>query len=214
MVTVSRKFEDDIHPEEKSLLGFEILLRWVNPLVQLANQRPLVDSDVWRPPTRDGTHDLSSQFWSEWYKELDFAEHERREANFVRVLMRVFGWRILLGGTSQFLFLLFQIGQPFLVGQLVQYIQTGEGGLRVGIGYALAFAALSLCSSVAISVTLDNLRRSGVVMRSTLMIAIYEQALKLTTAARLSNTIGQTTNLMAIDAEKLNLSIQFVHFLW
>lgn len=25
---------------------------------------------------------------------------------------------------------------------------------------------------------------------------------------------GQTTNLMAIDAEKLNLAIQFVHFLW
>lgn len=31
---------------------------------------------------------------------------------------------------------------------------------------------------------------------------------------QVQNTVGQTTNLMAIDAEKLFLAIQFIHFIW
>jgi len=131
---------------------------------------------------------------------------------------------------------LFTFGQPFLIGQLVSYVQSGEGGIGVGIGYALGFAALSLIASTSFSIAFDILRRLGVAVRSCLMLAVYEQSLKLTTSARMQNTIGipliiayplfsvylsvvcrcagQTTNLMAIDCEKLNLAAPYVHFLW
>ena len=54
----------------------------------------------------------------------------------------------------------------------------------------------------------------GISIRSGMMMLIYEHALKLTSNSKQKNTVGQMTNLMAIDAEKLFLAAQFLHFLW
>lgn len=120
---MSQKFEGDIHPEEKSLLGFQILLTWLNPLIQLSNQRPLVDNDVWNPPTRDRVNQTAAVFWDEWEKEIDACEgwndesiepeKRKRSPSLLRVLFRTFGWKLALSGCVQIVFFLFQIGQPF-----------------------------------------------------------------------------------------------------
>ena len=40
------------------------------------------------------------------------------------------------------------------------------------------------------------------------------KALHLTTAARMQSSVGQTTNLVAIDSEKLFQAVLFCHFIW
>ena len=54
----------------------------------------------------------------------------------------------------------------------------------------------------------------GLGVRAATMMAVYQHSLGLTASARLGTTVGSTTNLMAIDAEKLFLTTQFIHFLW
>eukprot|EP01039_Chlorochromonas_danica_P012867 gene12867-14826_t len=141
------------------------------------------------------------------------AELAHRDPSLVRALFIAYGHRLLLSGIYQVSFLVFQLVQPFLVAALVQYISEG-GSFRRGIGLALGFAAVALVCSISIAQALAQLRKLGVAVRSGIMMAVYEQALRLTTAARMSSTVGQTTNLMAIDSEKLNIAVQFVHFLW
>ncbi|RYH19548.1 ATP-binding cassette domain-containing protein [archaeon] len=204
---------DKRHPEER-VVFFDILLQWINPLIKLANKRTLKSSDVWDCPEHETVEVQAEKFWAAWYDECDVATQENRQASLLKALFKAFGTRFTMAGLYQFAFFLLQFAQPFLVGALVGYVRTGEGGLGRGIGLAIGFAAISSVSSIFLSRTFDSLRRLGVAIRSGVMMAVYEQALKLTTASRLQNTVGQTTNLMAIDAEKLNLAVQFIHFLW
>ncbi len=195
-----------VHPEEQ--VWADLLLSWLSPLIRLANERPLKEEDVWPCPTSETVHQQGSQFWEAWNH-----ERKRAEPSMVRALLGAFGHRFFIAGCWQLSFLLFQLAQPFLVGALVQFISEG-GSLGRGIGLALGFAGASLICSISISQALSQLRKLGVAVRCGVMMAVYEQALRLTTAARMSGTVGQTTNLMAIDAEKLNIAVQFAHFLW
>lgn len=114
----------------------------------------------------------------------------------------------------QLLFVLFQIGQPFLVGQLVKYVRTGEGGIGFGVAMAITLGVISTCSSIAITIVFYITRIIGIEVKAAMMMAVYEKTLCITSAAKQENTVGQTTNLAAIDAEKIFLAAQFPHFLW
>lgn len=200
------------HPE--STAYFDILLRWINPLIELANKRPLTPADVWDCPSHETVEYHTSNFWKAWLEEVKHAEETSRKPSFVWALFVAFGDRLLIAGAMQLGFLILQLGQPFLVAEIVSYIQNGEGGIGRGVGFAIGFGALAFGSSLLLSRVFDVLRRLGDAVRAGVMMAVYEQSLKLTTAARLKNTIGQTTNLIAIDVEKLNLAVQFFHYLW
>ena len=96
------------------------------------------------------------------------------------------------------------------------FIATGAGGISYAVGISIALGVVFLVSSLCFSATFftlhGTLRRLGVAVRSGVMMAVYKQSLKLTSASRLTNTVGQTTNLIAI--EKLFLAAQFFHFIW
>ena len=201
------------HPEERSYC-FDFLLRWINPLIQLASVRKIEEKDIWPCPKSEDVKEQVQILWKAWYDEVDKAEEQKRKPSLRNALWTGYGNRLLRAGIFQFFFMLFQLGQPFLVGELVGFVQNGDGGLRRGLGLTFGFAAVSLCSSICIAAALDSLRRLGVAVRCAAMMAVYEQALKLTTSARMKNSVGQTTNLMSIDAEKLNIAVQFIHFLW
>lgn len=203
---------DKRHPELR--IHVDVLLRWINPLIQLANKRPLTNDDVWPCPPKELVEVQSAAFWRGWEQECERAYEQGRKPSFLWALALAYGDRLVLTGVFQIIFLILQLIQPFLVGELVKYIQTGDGGIETGIGLALGFGAVAFVSSIVLSQVFYLLRRLGDVLRAGVMMAVYEQTLRLTTAARLQNTIGQTTNLIAIDAEKLNLAVQFIHFLW
>jgi uncharacterized membrane protein len=112
------------------------------------------------------------------------------------------------------MFIMFQVGQPFLVGQLVAYVRTGDGGIGRGIGLAIALGAISICSSIAVTIIFYVTRVIGMEVKAAMMMAVYEKTLLLTSSAKQEYTVGQTTNLAAIDAEKIFLAAQFPHFLW
>lgn len=200
------------HPEAK--LYFDILLQWVNPLIRLANKRSLQPSDVWDCPPHETVEHQTKLFWKAWNHERNQAIEEDRKPSFLWSLFMAFGDRLITAGIMQCIFMLIQIGQPFLVGELVGFIQTGDGGIRRGVWLACLFGGMAFISSLLLARVFDQLRRLGDAVRAGVMMAVYEQSLRLTTSSRLTNTIGQTTNLIAIDVEKLNLAVQFLHFLW
>lgn len=128
--------------------------------------------------------------------------------------MTCFQKEFYISGILQLFFVMFQLGQPFLVGQLVKYVRTGNGGVDFGIGMAIALGAISICSSITITIVFYIMRIVGMEVKAALMMAVYEKTLTITSAAKQENTVGQTTNLAAIDAEKVFLAAQFPHFLW
>ncbi len=182
--------KSSLHPEERSYY-FDILFRWLNPLIHLASIRKIEESDIWSVPQTEDVKEQTRIFWEAWYDELDQSQQQGRQASLLIAFWKGFGNRLLRAGIFQFAFMLFQLAQPFLVGELVGYIQSGEGGIRRGLGLTFGFAGISLCSSICIAVALDSLRRLGVAIRCASMMAVYEQALKLTTSARMQNSVGK-----------------------
>lgn len=108
----------------------------------------------------------------------------------------------------------FQLAQPFLVGEIVNFIATGNGGISYGVGLAFGLLAVSMASSISLSASLYMSRLLGIAVKSGVTMLVYDHALHLTAAARMQCSVGQTTNLMAIDAEKLFQAVIFFHYIW
>lgn len=134
--------------------------------------------------------------------------------SFLKAILRGFGSTFLLSGCYQFCFMCTQLAQPFLVSELVHFVATGHGGIQRGVGLSFALAAISFDSSIFLTASLYTNRLLGISIRSGVMMIVYEHALHLTTAARMQSSVGQTTNLMAIDSEKLFQAVIFCHFIY
>jgi ATP-binding cassette, subfamily C (CFTR/MRP), member 1 len=214
MATTQSTTADSGHPEDSANLLSKLMVYWINPLITKSGQSQLSSDDVWETPSGQSVAHDAKTVWDAWLKEDALAASENREPSLTQALFNGFGRDFHLAGGLQAIFMFSQIAQPYLVGELVNFIQIGNGGLSYGAGISVALLVVSLISSMSFTGGFSILRRLGVSIRSGVMMAVYEKSLRLTSASRMQNTIGQTTNLMSIDAEKLFFSAQFLHFVW
>ena len=202
------------HPSLGANFLTQFMVFWITPLIRKAKESQLKDSDVWECPPEHSVIHSHNKFKVMWELEKKLCIEEQRDPSLFRAILRCFWPSFLISGAMQLVFVAFQLGQPFMIGQLVQHVRTGDGGVGVGIGLALGLGAISICSSISISVVFYITRIIGVEAKAAMMMAVYEKTLSITSSAKQENTVGQTTNLAAIDAEKIFLAAQFPHFLW
>jgi ABC-type multidrug transport system fused ATPase/permease subunit len=202
------------HPSENSFFFTRFMVFWIAPLIKLARERQLQESDVWDTPTKSNVLHSHNEFRKFWIEEQKSSIVKGKKPSLFKALLRCYFKPFALSGLLQLLFVMFQVGQPFLVGALVHYVRTGDGGIGVGMGLAVGLGALSVCSSISLTIVFYISRNIGTEVKAAIMMAIYEKTLSITSSAKQENSVGQTTNLAAIDAEKLFLASQFPHFLW
>ena len=203
------------HPEDRASFFSKLTFSWCNPLIDLAKVRQIAAEDVWDSPNKEKVQVYTAFFWEAWQKEIEKAKLEKRPAELLKALYySEFGHRFMVAGCYQFLFMSAQIAQPFLVSELVYFIANNSHDVTYGVGLALGLFAVSMVSSSCLTMSFNLARKNGVALRCAIMMVVYEHSLRLTATARLQNTVGQITNLMAIDAEKVFLSINFMHFAW
>ena len=110
--------EESTHPEERASIFSNFLVNWITPLINLATKRQLKDEDVWASPKNETVVVQTDLIWKNWLKEKDIAQRENRKPRFEFAVLRAFKSDIITGGIFQFMFMSFQLGQPYLVGQL------------------------------------------------------------------------------------------------
>ena len=202
------------HPEEESsILGF-FSVSWVLPLLQLAAKRPILEEDVWDCPKKQSVGYAAGKFWSSWTIEESNAKALERKPSLLTALLKAYGREIAISGLCQMSFALTQLAQPYLVGEIVNYMATGNGGLNYGVGLTFGFASISITSSALLHLTLFRNRRLGASVRSAVMASVYSYSLNLSSSAQAQAGTGTLTTLMAIDSEKMFIAAQFIHFLW
>jgi hypothetical protein len=209
------------HPEEthQRFVLDKILVKWINPLIHIACQEPLEETDVWPVEHMDMSVQRHAALLSEaWMLECARASELHRPPSLRNTILRVYRRDILLGGVYQLQFLVLQLLQPFIIARLLQYISTDRtesgDGVGTGVMWSLLLGLVAFLSSNALILAFSNNRRFGTFVRAALMMHIYEHAMKITNASRMKSDIGTTTNLMAIDSEKVFVAVQFLHFLW
>jgi ABC-type multidrug transport system fused ATPase/permease subunit len=195
-----------------------IFVLWIAPIIALANEGPLKSADIPDLSLENSVAKSNALIWNSWLAEKEKAHASSRTPNYMNALLEAYKPALLFSGTFQFLFMLAQLCQPILVGELVAFIDSSATGknikIQTGVALAVALGLISLFSSVCISVALGANRTLGANMRAGIMMNVYEHSLELSFTARSQNSQGQTTNLVSIDSEKFFLALQFMHFLW
>ena len=207
-------WEWPIHPEDNLWYYEKVQCNWIYDLIILAGKRTLEEEDVFENPKQQSCRKFSQTFWNSWFWECENASKAHREPTLLWSLWHGFKGQFLIGTVTQFGFAIAQLGQPYLIAELVGFIATGDGGVQRGVSLAFGLAAVSLASSLLMSATLFAMRRVGLAIRNGIMMACYEHSLQLTASARATLTIGKTTSLLAIDSEKLMMAAMFAGYLW
>lgn len=90
---------------------------------------------------------------------------------------------------------------PILLGAMITYIEV-DAPISQGITLALMMFITAELRSILLNNYFAAMYRIGVKIQTILTLAVYEKTLKLSTAARKERTIGEITNLMAIDVDR------------
>ena len=110
--------EATTHPEENVSFVGALLVTWISPLIKLASERQLKESDVWDCPQSYRVESYAGIVWNSWLAEKDKAKSAGRQPSIAYALFEGFKTDIIWGGVTQVLFMGSQIGLPFVIGKI------------------------------------------------------------------------------------------------
>ncbi|XP_041599047.1 ATP-binding cassette sub-family C member 2 isoform X2 [Vulpes lagopus] len=103
---------------------------------------------------------------------------------------------------------------PQLLKLLISFANDPDMYVWTGYFYSVLFFVVALIQSLCLQSYFQMCFMLGVNVRTTIMASIYKKALTLSNRARKQYTIGETVNLMSVDAQKLMDVTNFIHLLW
>ncbi|XP_068817678.1 ATP-binding cassette sub-family C member 2 [Capricornis sumatraensis] len=103
---------------------------------------------------------------------------------------------------------------PQLLKLLIAFANDRGTYLWTGYLYSILLFVVALIQSVCLQYYFQLCFLLGMKVRTTVMASVYKKALTLSNRARKQYTVGETVNLMSVDAQKLMDVTSFIHLLW
>ncbi|KAG8523588.1 Canalicular multispecific organic anion transporter 1, partial [Galemys pyrenaicus] len=103
---------------------------------------------------------------------------------------------------------------PQLLKWLISFANDSDMYTWTGYLYAILFFTVALVQSLCLQSYFQLCFNLGANVRTTIMASVYKKALTLSNQARKQYTIGETVNLMSVDAQKLMDATSFIHLVW
>ena len=104
---------------------------------------------------------------------------------------------------------------PQVLNGLIQFLRTPTGeNLSTGIYLTLAVSVAQLLMSLTLRHYFFTCYRVGIRLRTALLMAIYKKSLSIDSSYYNHHPIGQITNLMSVDVQRLQDAITFLHAIW
>ncbi|XP_010468928.1 PREDICTED: ABC transporter C family member 14 [Camelina sativa] len=182
---------------------------WMNPLLSKGYKSPLNLDQV---PTLSPEHraeKLATLFESKWPKPQENSRNPVRTT-----LIRCFWKEIAFTAVLAIIRLCVIYVGPVLIQSFVDF--TSGKGSSPSQGYYLVLILL-VAKFVEVLSTHQfnfNSQKLGMLIRSTLITALYKKGLKLTGSARQNHGVGQIVNYMAVDAQQLSDMMLQLHAIW
>ena len=129
-------------------------------------------------------------------------------------ILSVYGFKITMFGIFEFILAAATFAMPFLLSQLLQYMEGATKDIRIGFTWAGLIVGVSIIDGL-VSVHLDYAKnRLSLSIRSVLMSAVYEKSTLISKSGLSGRTVGEILNLMSTDCDRVSGTIQNIHQLW
>ncbi|KAG7392916.1 ATP-binding cassette sub- C member 8, partial [Phytophthora boehmeriae] len=199
----------DRYPSQDATCVSSALFSWVTPLMELGNKRPLEHDDLYLLDPANRAHEVSEAFRKAWQRQI-----ERPKPSLSWALASCFGGQIAKAGLLKLVHDSLQFVGPMLIKEIIAYLQDPEAPLSQGLMYAGIVFVSGVLQSFLLRNYFFHCFEAGMRVRSAVCTAVYSKSLVLSAAARQKKTTGEITNLMSIDAQRLQELSTFINSVW
>ncbi|CAA7410050.1 unnamed protein product [Spirodela intermedia] len=201
---------------EISMAGIwsRLAFSWLNPLLRSGNRKPLLPEDIPGLAQEDDAV-LASQAFSHQWNALR-AEDEARVSNLLLCTVGRCYWKeMVFVGVYALLFSASTIASPLILYAFVEYSGTrGDEDLRSSLLLLGLLVVIKATESLSQRHWFFDARRAGMKMRSSVMAAVFQKQLKLSSVGRRNHSTGEIVNYIAVDAYRLGEFPWWFHYGW
>ncbi|KAM9618308.1 ATP-binding cassette sub-family C member 2 isoform 1-T1 [Trichechus inunguis] len=132
----------------------------------------------------------------------------------IKTLFKTFYPELLKSSILKLVYDILVFLNPQLLKLLISFANDRDTYVWTGYLYSILFFAVALIQSVCLQLYFQLCFMIGMTVRTTIIASVYKKALTLSNSARREYTVGETVNLMSVDAQKLMDVTSFIHLLW
>ncbi|OQR85424.1 ATP-binding Cassette (ABC) Superfamily [Achlya hypogyna] len=196
-------------PEQMGGCCSGIFFSWLTPLLDLGNRRPLEFADLYQLNPSDRAVNISATFRKFWDRERVLPT-----PRLWRAMAHGFGWPFAYAGFLKLIHDSLQFVGPMVIKLIIEFLSDPDADLRVGLVYAGAIFVSGVVQSFALRQYFFYCFETGLRLRSAVVTAVYQKSLVLSAAAKAKKSTGEITNLMSIDAQRLQDITSYSHAIW
>ncbi|XP_042513380.1 ABC transporter C family member 8 isoform X3 [Macadamia integrifolia] len=187
---------------------------WLHPLLHLGYTKPLNLDDVPDLASEDEAFLAYQKFYDAW----GCFRRDKNSTNthnlVIRALAKVYMKEMITVGVYAFLRTVTVVVLPLFLYAFVQYSMCKEENTIDGVFLVGCLVIIKVTESLSQRHWFFNSRRSGMQMRSALMVAVYQKQLKLSSLGRRRHTTGEIVNYIAVDAYRMGEFPWWFHLGW
>ncbi|KAK8992695.1 hypothetical protein V6N11_048767 [Hibiscus sabdariffa] len=187
---------------------------WINPLLSRGHLRPLTLEDIPSISTEDESDSAYRKFANAWESLIrDKSSNDRRNLVLMAITKVYFKENIFIA-ICAVLRTVSVVALPLLLYAFVNYSNQEEGNLQDGLVLLGCLVVSKVVESLSQRYWFFASRRSGMRMRSALMVAVYQKQLKLSSLGRRRHSAGEIVNYIAVDAYRMGEFPWWFHSTW
>jgi len=193
---------------------FSILtFSWMTPLIALGNQKTLDHEDLPLLSTNDSAYGTFSTFRNKLEMECGNVRNVTT-INLAKVLFFSTWQGILISGFFALLYTCASYVGPYLIDNLVQYLNDENKVKNEGYILAMMFVGAKLVECLSQKHWMFKFQQVGVRMQSMLVSLIYAKGLTLSCKSKEGYSSGEIINLMTVDVERIGEFCWYMHEPW
>ncbi|KAI9164467.1 hypothetical protein H9P43_008318 [Blastocladiella emersonii ATCC 22665] len=191
------EYDPNASPQWLAHIFSRMTFTWVWPMIRLGASKYLTMDDLYTL----APHHTAIGNYDRFMANFTAARRRNSRHPLFRALARTYGMSLVLVIVGLLVVQVFNFCVPLLVEQLIAYVGRYNAGLAdksTGVFIAFGFLFLSIASSVLYNATFFLCFVSEMVVRASLMTAVYRKSLRIPSHQR--DSTGALVNHMQVDA--------------
>lgn len=189
-----------------------LTFQWFVPILDLGNKKDQLQQDdleLIEFPETCRTDDISNKFNRHWKAQLELTT-----PSLLMALYRSFGLEFIKAGMLKFVHDLCLFVGPQVLNGLIHFLRDANAPLSHGLFLTFLVTVSQLIMTFCLRHYFFKCYLTGLQIRSAVVLAVYDKALVLQSSERQSRSLGEITNLVSIDAQRMQDLTTYLHAIW